>query len=114
MIACNVFAADDEDEARYLATSMQQAFVHLRTGRPGRLPPPVRDYDSALGAMERTILAQVLSYTAVGTVDAVREKLRGFVAQASADELMITSNVYDHSARLRSFEIAADACRSLG
>lgn len=114
MIACNVFAADDEDEARFLATSMQQAFVNLRTGRPGRLPPPVRGYDTALGAMERTILAQVLSYTAVGTVDAVREKLRGFVAQTSADELMITSNVYDHAARLRSFEIAADACRSLG
>ena len=113
MIACNVFAADDADEARFLATSMQQAFVNLRTGRPGRLRPPVRDYDGTLGAMERTILAQVLSYTAVGTVDTIREKLRGFVAQTSADELMITSNVYDHAARLRSFEIAAEACRSL-
>ncbi|MBY0279257.1 LLM class flavin-dependent oxidoreductase [Candidatus Binatia bacterium] len=113
MIACNVFAADDEEEARLLATSMQQAFVNLRTGRPGRLRPPVRDYESTLGAMERTILAQVLSYTAVGAIETIREKLRGFVAQTSADELMITSNVYDHTARLRSFEIAAEACRSL-
>ena len=64
--------------------------------------------------MERTILAQVLSYTAIGTLDTIRDKLRGFVAQTSADELMITSNVYDHAARLRSFEIAAEACRSLG
>ena len=114
MIACNVFAADDDEEARFLATSMQQAFVNLRTGRPGRLRPPVRDYDTTLGAMERTILAQVLSYTAIGTLDTIRDKLRGFVAQTSADELMITSNVYDHAARLRSFEIAAEACRSLG
>ncbi|MBM4244213.1 MAG: LLM class flavin-dependent oxidoreductase [Deltaproteobacteria bacterium] len=114
MVACNVFAADDEDEARFLATSMQQAFVNLRTGRPGRLPPPVRDYESTLGVMERTILGQVLSYTAVGGRDAGREKLRDFVARTAADELMITSNVYDHAARLRSHEIAADACRSLG
>lgn len=113
MIACNVFAADHEDEARLLATSMQQAFVDLRTGRPGRLPAPVRDYESTLGAMERAILAQVLSYTAIGTRDAVRSKLRDFVAATSADELMITSNVYDHRARLRSLEIAADACRAL-
>ena len=113
MVACNVFAADEEDEARFLATSMQQAFVNLRTGRPGRLPPPVRDYESTLGAMERTILAQVLSYTAIGTRDAVRDRLREFVARTAADELMLTSNVYDHAARLRSLEIAADACAAL-
>jgi luciferase family oxidoreductase group 1 len=114
MIGCNVFAADDEDEARFLATSMQQAFVHLRTGRPGRLPPPVRDYDTTLGPMEQAMLAQVLSYTAIGTPDQIRTALAGFVTRTGADELMLTCNMFDHAARLRSFEIAAEACRSLG
>jgi luciferase family oxidoreductase group 1 len=114
MIGCNVFAADDEDQARFLATSMQQAFVNLRTGRPGRLPPPVRDYESTLGPMERAMLEQVLSYTAVGTREQVRTALADFVARTAADELMVTCNMYDHAARLRSFGIAAEACRSLG
>jgi alkanesulfonate monooxygenase SsuD/methylene tetrahydromethanopterin reductase-like flavin-dependent oxidoreductase (luciferase family) len=92
---------------------MQQAFVNLRTGRPGRLPPPVRDYESTLGAMERTMLAQVLSYTAIGTREQVRTALAGFAARTGADELMLTCNMYDHAARLRSFEIAAEACKSL-
>jgi alkanesulfonate monooxygenase SsuD/methylene tetrahydromethanopterin reductase-like flavin-dependent oxidoreductase (luciferase family) len=93
---------------------MQQAFVNLGTGRPGRLPPPVRGYDSTLGPMERAMLAQVLSYTAIGTREQVRMALADFVARTGADELMVTCNMYDHAARLRSFEIAAEACRSLG
>ena len=107
MCGFNVFAADSDDEARFLATSMMQAFVNLRTGRPSTLPPPVRDYDATLPAQAREVLAQVLSCSAVGGPDTVRRGLAAFAARTGADELMLTSTMYDHAARLRSFEIAA-------
>jgi alkanesulfonate monooxygenase SsuD/methylene tetrahydromethanopterin reductase-like flavin-dependent oxidoreductase (luciferase family) len=88
---------------------MQQAFVNLRSGRPSQLPPPVAGYTERLGPQERAILDQVLSCTSIGTPDLVRADLRNFVKQTGADELMITSQIFDHAARLRSFEIAAKA-----
>ena len=64
MLGVNVFAADTDEEARFLATSMQQAFVNLRSGRPGRLPPPESDFEDALSGPERQLLAQVLECSA--------------------------------------------------
>ena len=109
MLGFNVFAADTDDEVRLLATSVQQAFVNLYVGRPSELPPPRRDFDRTLPEQARTILAEVLSCSAVGTRATVRDALAAFVARTDADELMLTSNVWDHAARLRSFEIAAAA-----
>ena len=111
MAAFNVFGADTLEAARYAASSMQQAFVNLRTGRPGQFPPPVEGYAEQLGPMERSILDQVLSCTAIGPPAAIREGLRAFRERTQADELMLTSSVFDHAARLRSFEIAAEAMR---
>jgi len=109
MLGYNVFGADTLAEARFRATSMQQAFVNLRSGRPSQLPPPVEGYMERLGPQEREILDQVLSCASIGTPDTVRADLGKFVKQTGADELMITCQIFDHAARLRSFEIAAKA-----
>jgi len=108
MLGFNVFAADTDEEAAFRATSMQQAFVNLRSGRPSRLPPPLADYPSRVGPQERALLDSVLSCSAVGSPGTVRAALQAFVARTGADELMITSQIFDHTARLRSYEIAAE------
>ena len=113
MLGLNVFAADSEAEARLLFSSLQQAFINLRLGRPGKLPPPVQGYADRLNPMERSILEQTLSSAIVGTADTVRSGLEAFAERTGADELMVTSQVFDHAARLRSFEITAatrEAC----
>ena len=108
MLGFNVFAADTDEEAQFRATSMQQAFVNLRSGRPSRLPPPVDGYLSRIGAQERALLDQVLSCAAIGSPETVASQLQAFIARTGADELMITSQIFDHSARLRSYQIAAE------
>jgi luciferase family oxidoreductase group 1 len=107
MLGFNVFAADSDDEAQLLATSMQQAFVNLRSGRPTRLKPPVPGYIELLGPAERALLDQVLACSAIGARDTVAAQLRDFIARTGADELMLTSQIFDHAARLRSYEITA-------
>ena len=109
MLGFNVFGADTLEEARLVATSMQQAFVNLRSGRPSQLPPPVEGYLERIGPPERALLEQVLSCASIGTPEMVQSDLRDFLTRTGADELMITSQIFDHGARLRSFEIAAQA-----
>ncbi|MDB5813945.1 MAG: alkane 1-monooxygenase [Rhodocyclales bacterium] len=109
MLGFNVFAADTDEEAAVLATSMQQAFVNLRSGRPSRLKPPVAGYLDLLAPPEKALLANVLSSSAIGSLETVREKLAAFIARTGADELMITCQMFDHRTRLHSFEIAAQA-----
>jgi alkanesulfonate monooxygenase SsuD/methylene tetrahydromethanopterin reductase-like flavin-dependent oxidoreductase (luciferase family) len=109
MLGFNVFGADTLEEARFRATSMQQAFVNLRSGRPSQLPPPVEGYSERIGPQERALLDQVLSCASIGTPDRVRAELQEFTRRTGADELMLTSQIFDHGARLRSFEIAAQA-----
>ena len=108
MLGFNVFAAESDEEAQFRATSMQQAFVNLRGGRPARLPPPVENYSSRIGPQERALLDQVLSCAAIGAPATVASQLQAFIARTGADELMITSQIFDHSARLRSYRIAAE------
>ena len=107
MLGFNVFAADTDAQAQFLATSMQQAFVNLRSGRPGQLQPPQAGYRESLGPQESALLDSVLSCAAVGSRDTVRRELLAFIERTGADELMITSQVFDHPARLRSYEITA-------
>jgi luciferase family oxidoreductase group 1 len=109
MLGYNVFAADTMEDAVLGATSMQQAFVNLRSGRPGQLPPPVEGYMERLGPQERALLDQVLSCASIGTPDRVAADLGAFIARTGADEVMVTCQMFDHAARLRSFEIAARA-----
>jgi luciferase family oxidoreductase group 1 len=108
MLGFNVFAADSDAEARLLATSMQQAFVNLRTGRPGQLPPPVEGYADQLPPAAKAMLDEVLACSAIGAPPTVREALAGFVARTQPQELMITSQIFDHAARLHSYKITAE------
>ena len=109
MLGFNVFAADTDQEARLLFSSLQQAFVNLRTGRPGKLPPPVEGYEASLEPAARAMIAQSLSCSAVGSGETVRRGVEEFVARTGADELMVTSQIWSHPARVRSLEILADA-----
>jgi luciferase family oxidoreductase group 1 len=109
MLALNVFAADSEAEARALFSSLQQAFVNLRTGRPGKLPPPVEDFGKGLDDRILFALDQALACTVLGTPETVTKGIAAFAARTGADELMLTGQIFDHAARLRSFEIAAAA-----
>jgi luciferase family oxidoreductase group 1 len=114
MLGLNVFAADTDAEARRLFSSLQQAFVNLRSGRPGKLPPPVDDFESRLAPPQRAMLASALSCSVVGVPETVRRGVAAFIAETGADEIMITAQIFDHAARLRSFEIAADIRTALG
>ena len=113
MLGYNVFAADSDAEGQLLASSMQQAFVNLHSGRASRLQPPVAGYLEQIGPTGRAMLEQVLSCSAIGGPDTVERQMREFITRTGADELMITSQIYDHAARLRSYQITAQVHRAL-
>ena len=112
MLAINVVAADTDAEAARLFTTQQQAFVNLRRGRPGLVPPPLGSaeaFDDYANANERAGVDAALECAAVGSVATVRNKMQAFVHQHRPDELMLTTNVFDHAARVRSFALAMEA-----
>jgi luciferase family oxidoreductase group 1 len=109
MLGFNVFAADSDEEGELLATSLMQAFVALRSGSPGKLKPPLPGYAETLPLEFRAMLKAVLGSSAIGASDTVRAKTEAFVQRTGADELMITSQIFDPVARLRSYELLAEA-----
>jgi luciferase family oxidoreductase group 1 len=113
MLGFNVFAADSQSQARLVASSMQQAFVNLRSGRPSRLPPPRADFLEQLPRDAQLLLADVLGCSAIGTAAEIGTGIAAFIARTQCDELMITSQIYDQQARLRSYEIAAQVREEL-
>ncbi len=108
MAGFNVFAAGTDEEARFLRTSSQQSFLKLRTGNPGPLPPPVADLEANLGPAERHLLGRITACSAVGAPETVREEMKAFIERTGVDEVIVSAHIYDHDARLRSFEIAAE------
>ncbi|GAA4326833.1 LLM class flavin-dependent oxidoreductase [Pigmentiphaga soli] len=108
MLGLNVFAADTDREAARLFTSLQQQFVNLIRGMPGQLNPPVDDMDSIWSPAERAHVERSLSCAVIGSPGTVRRGLHEFADRTGADELMITAQIYDHEARLRSFEIVSE------
>ena len=113
MAAINVFAADTDEAARRLSTSMQQSFAAVVTGKPGRLKPPVDDITAVLDAGQLAAVQSRLTYAAIGGRDTVRERLREFVALTGVDEVMVTGMIHDLEPRLRSLEITAEALADL-
>lgn len=107
MLGFNVFAADTDEQAHYLASSWQQSFINLRTGHPGRLPPPVAGYAESLPLQGQMLLEQSLSCSAIGSQQTVIRKVHEFIDQTGADELILTCNIHDYEAHRRSFELAA-------
>lgn len=114
MLGLNVVAADTDAEARLLFTSVQQAVINLRSGRPGRLPPPRENMDDLLDGRAQMILDRVLDLAVVGSRETVAAGLHDFIAAHRPDELMLTSQIFDHAKRLRSFEIVSQIAHSPG
>ncbi|RJF85390.1 LLM class flavin-dependent oxidoreductase [Sphingomonas cavernae] len=113
MAGFNIFAADTDEEAELLASSMQQAFVALRTGNPRQLPPSVPGYRATLPPPAVAMLDHVLQASAVGSFDTVRNKVEAFIERTKADELIIACQMFDHEARKRSYAIAMDVHNAL-
>jgi luciferase family oxidoreductase group 1 len=111
MLALNVFAAATDAEGRYLRTSMQQAFVNLRTGRPGPLPRPVEDIAAVADPAMLGWADKALVCSATGSPETVQRELGAFIERYRPDEVILTGQIHDHAARLRSFEIAAEILR---
>ncbi|MBP2299843.1 LLM class flavin-dependent oxidoreductase [Azospirillum picis] len=116
MVAANLFAADTEAEARRIYSSAQQQFASLRRGTPGKLPPPVDDIEAFWrDPGEKMMVERALGVmAAVGTPDQVAAKLSEIVRATQADELILAGQIYDHAARLRSFEIGAEVMARVG
>ena len=113
MAGLNVFAAASDGAARHLFTSLQQQFINLRRGTPGPLPPPRDSLDGLWTAAEQRMVEHSLSFAVVGSPATVARGLTDFIAATGVDELMVTGQIFDHQARLRSFEIVAELRDSL-
>jgi luciferase family oxidoreductase group 1 len=107
MVGVNVFAADTDAEAGRLFTSLKRQFVNLRRGVPGLLQPPDDALEASLSEIEKAGIERMLACSVVGSPETVRRGLKSFIDTTQADEIMVTAQIFDHTARLRSFEIVA-------
>ncbi|SEA02865.1 luciferase family oxidoreductase, group 1 [Thalassobacillus cyri] len=108
MLGLNVIAAETDEEAEYLATSLYQQFLNLIRNDEAPLQPPVENMDELWSPHEHAALQQQLGASIIGSKETVKRKLEEFIEETKADEIMVTSQIYDHQRRLRSFEIVAD------
>jgi luciferase family oxidoreductase group 1 len=114
VLACvNVVAADTDEEARFLASSVQQLFIGIVTGRRKLLQPPV-DMSTIWGPQEEAAVKQMLAYSFIGGPDKIKGEVASFLQRTGVDEIMATSHIYDHAARLRSYEIFAQVMQQVG
>jgi luciferase family oxidoreductase group 1 len=113
MVGVNMVAADTDEEARRLFTSVQQSFTNLVRGAPGKLQAPIDDIEEYWTAAEKHQAERMLKYSIVGSPETVRAGLEDFVGRTRADELMLVSHIYDHTARIRSYEIIAEVHRGI-
>lgn len=109
MVAMNVFAADTEDEARTIASSQQQSFVRLRTGQPGKLPPPISGFADTLPPPARAMLDHIGQASAVGTPAQVKASVNAMLGRTQADEIILSGATYDPDIRIRSLTLAMEA-----
>jgi luciferase family oxidoreductase group 1 len=108
MVGINVIAAETDEKAEWLATSIYQMFLNLIRNRPMPLQPPVENMDHLWNEYEKAALKQQLGSSIIGSPDTVKEKLQAFLDETQADELMINAQIFDHKERLRSYEIVAE------
>lgn len=114
MVAMNVIAAASDEEARRLATSLQLQFLALRRGTPGQLQAPIDDLESVASPQEVAALSHTLSCSAIGSASTVSASISSFLDETGADELIISTHIFDHQARLRSLELTAEVWQELG
>ena len=108
MVAANAVVADSDAEARRLFTSIQQQFANLVRGARSQLPEPIEDIEAYWSPLERAEAERMLACSFVGSRDTVREGLDDFVSRTNADEVIVVSSIFDHAARLRSYELLAE------
>ncbi|WP_020174197.1 LLM class flavin-dependent oxidoreductase [Methyloferula stellata] len=113
MVGVNIIAADSDAEARHLATTQQMSFTDLHRGVRGLSKPPIDDIDTYWTAREKAQAQHMLACSIIGGPDKLRAGMERFLEQTAADELMIVSDIFDHAARLRSFELIAGAARDI-
>ena len=109
MVGCNVIVADTEEEAKRLFTSPQQNFTRMVRGTRGQLPPPIDDIEAFWSSAEKHHAAGMLACSFHGTKDSIKDKLAPMIEETGADELMVAAAVWDHKARVHSFELLAEA-----
>ncbi|CAM3815645.1 LLM class flavin-dependent oxidoreductase [Polynucleobacter antarcticus] len=109
----NVVAADTDEEAEHLFTTLQQHVVRMRRNTRGQLPPPIADLDDFCEPHEKASASNTLQCSAVGSLETVRKQMQYWLDQTGADEIVFTGQIFDHQSRLRSFEIAAEAAKGL-
>jgi len=108
MVGVNVVAADTDEEARRLFTTIQQSFTNLVRGAGGKLQAPIDNIDDYWTPAEKHHASHMLKYSIVGSAETVRRGLEDLVALTNADELMIVTSLYDHEARIRSYRIVSE------
>lgn len=113
MVAMNLMAADTREEAELIATSMMQTVLALVRGAPVKLPPPVKGFADGLSPQEHAAISRFMTCIALGDRTDVRDSLLKFKKETAADEIILSAQIYDHKARLRALEIAADAMEAL-
>ncbi|HEC8345287.1 TPA: luciferase-like monooxygenase [Providencia rettgeri] len=113
MVCINIIAADTQREAEFLFTSMQQAFVMLRRGQPSQLPAPVESMENIWSPAEEFGVQQALGMSLVGDKTKVGYGLQTILRQTQADEIMVNGQIFDHQARLYSFELAMQAMNEI-
>jgi luciferase family oxidoreductase group 1 len=113
MIGVNVIAADTDEEARFLFTTPQQSFTNLFRGTRGKLQPPIADIESYWLPSEKVQASNMLGCSVVGSPRTIRDGLARLIEKTGANELMVAAAIYDHGARLRSYEILADVWKEL-
>ena len=109
----NIVAADTDEEAQYLFTTLQQNVIRMRRNTRGQLPPPITDLDDFCEPHEKMMAANTLQVSAVGSLETVKKTMRHWLDLTGANELIMTGQIFNHQARLKSFEIAAKAAQSL-
>ena len=109
MVGCNIIVADTEEEAKRLFTSPQQNFTRMVRGTRGQLPPPIDDIEAFWSPAEKHHAAGMLACSFHGTKDSIKDKLAPMIEETGADELMVAAAVWDHKARVHSFELLAEA-----
>jgi luciferase family oxidoreductase group 1 len=108
MLAMNVIAADTDAEAQFLATTQFQSFLRLTRGTPGQMLPPVENMDEIWTPQEKAAVESRLGGSIIGSAATVKAGLERILAETAADELMLNAMIFDHTARLRSYEIVAE------
>jgi luciferase family oxidoreductase group 1 len=115
IMACvNVVAADTDVEAKHLFTSLQQFFMGVITGKRALLQPPVDSMDTIWNPYEAEAVNQMLAYAFIGGPETIRQEMQEFIAETQIDEVIVTSHIWDHQAKLKSYRLFAEALAGVG